>query len=435
MIQQLREWVADKEQNGIKQHSQEWHLARVDTIGGSSLATIQGKNPYSNIQRLLGEKIGMYEFNGDIKPQWGNLFEDVIKRYVEIDKCCEILGEDLFVMGPTGTSYSPDGLAVMDIKHDEEFEEETLEDTPNGLMRRVHMVNIGVKRREIVLVEFKCPFSRIPSGYTPDYYMPQVKMGLEILELPTSGLFIEGVFRKCTWEQLGDNPLFDRKLHPRSSGKLPLAYGIIGFYYNEVEYEKLKNKSKVAAKLELQKNKLTAAYIDHYVEFGDSESDYMCNDLGDSTVELFTMIMGAYDSKMITPWYGTIQYVDKNALTNNGKFSQDETADKMASLNMTHITYNDNEGSNVMNADMDKFTEFCRAHNYKNVGILPWKLFRLDYDTVQKTPDYMEPWMPQIQELMNVVKQCVDPANISIKTNIYNTYINKKLNVGFSDDY
>ena len=82
--QQLANWVQTNEQNGIKQHDVRWKDEKVFTIGGSSLATIMGINMFSTIPKMISEKIGLTAFNGDIKPQWGNLFEDVIKRHVEM---------------------------------------------------------------------------------------------------------------------------------------------------------------------------------------------------------------------------------------------------------------------------------------------------------------------------------------------------------------
>lgn len=437
----LTEWVANKEKNGIKQHGKKWLQAKVFTIGGSSLATIMGKNPYSNIPKMVGEKIGLFKFVSDIKPQWGNLFEDVIKRYVELDRDCEILGEDLYIDGPPGTSYSPDGLAVMDVVEEYMFEEEIIVESEEGPCRQMQMVIKSVPKTTIVLIEFKCPYSRIPSGSPPEYYVPQVKMGLDLLDLPTVGLFIEGVFRRCTWDDLGNNPVYDKTLVPKSSGKLPLAYGIIGFYFDADKfYSKIKKfrtggNERAASELESTQNMLFNAYKDFYVEMGDCNNEYMCNDLGESPPELFKMIMNAYDKKIIVPWYGCIKYVDANAVTNNGKASAEDIVKKMEKLNISTLTYTENAGAESMNEDLATFTEYCAANGHLNLGILPWKLFRVDYNFIQKTPDYVKPWLPKIREIIDVVKECTNPANAAIKSNIYNAYLNKNSQGRFSDDF
>ncbi|QYB17658.1 hypothetical protein PV-S19_0294 [Pacmanvirus S19] len=402
--QQLREWVTEKEKNGIKQHDIGWHEAKVLTIGGSSLATVQGKNPYSNVFKIISEKIGLSKFNGDIKTQWGNLFEDVIKRYVEEDKKCTVLGEDLFVVGPPGTSYSPDGLTVLDHTIDEPYEEETIIDTPDGPQKSINLITLQIPKTSIVLVEFKCPYSRIPNGRPPVYYIPQVKMGLDLLQIPTIGLFIEGVFRRCSWLQLGNNPLYDRKLVNRSSGKLPLAYGIIGFYFNYKKFESIQQ----TIEIETQKNKMFEEYVEEFIEFGDSTNKYMSNDLGDSSPELFTMIMNLLDKKVITARYGDIVVV-------NDKYDVD-------------IAYE------TVNNNLADFDNFCKENDYINLGILPWKLFRIDYNFINKEENYLEPWLSKINEIIDVVRECNIPENIDDKMNIYNSYINRSTEGGFSDE-
>ena len=352
---ELVKWITEKELNGVKQHSADWHTLRVNTIGGSTLAVIQGVNPYSSVQQLLCEKIGYSQFHGDIKTQWGNLFEDVIKRVVEHDKSCIVHGEDLYVLGQDGISYSPDGLAV--ITH------------PNG-------------QKCITLLEFKCPYSRIPSGKVPKYYIPQVKMGMEVLKIPTIGLFVEGVFRRCSWDDIGYNNRCDTSLVKVSGGDLPKAYGIIGLYIDKAATTHCVEK-------------LLSQYLLYQDEVGDGSNDYMNNDLGESQVALFTALINALDKKIIASWYGSISY----------------TAEEI------HLVYQDS----------DNYIEFCRAHDYINLGILPWKLFRLDYNYISKEENYLQPWMGKILELIDVIKKCNDPLNVDKKYNIYASYCEKNL--------
>jgi hypothetical protein len=437
--EKLAEWVREKEQNGVLQHSRDWELARIFRIGGSSLGTIQGLNRFSSVYKLIGERIGIFKFVGGIPLQWGNLFEDVIKRFVEHDRGCEILGEDLYVECHSDMSYSPDGLAVMDIVDEYMFEEETYVDTPNGRERRVEMVVTAVPKTAIVLVEFKCPYSRLPSGSIPESYVSQVKMGLELLEVASVGLYIEGVFRRCTWEQLGNNPLFDRTLVPKSSGRLPLAYGIIGFYIDRVALDAYIAKTRAdPQKITLDQlvekiRKLYTAYKDYYVEAGNETNEYMSNDLGDSPPELFELIMDAYDKKIVNVWYGEITPVDSNIVSNNGKATPDDIAKKLEQLNIDTPQYTEDEGAKSANESLSAYTEFCTANKYTNFGILPWKLFRIDYHFIQKDTNYLKPWIPKIQEIIGVVRKCLAPENVDIKSNIFNSYVNKSTSEGFSD--
>jgi YqaJ-like viral recombinase domain len=350
----LKQWVEYQEANGIKQQTDAWHVARVATIGGSSMATIQGINPYSSIERLIKERLGLEKFNGDIKPQWGNLFEDVIKRFVEHRLQCTIRGEDLYILGRPGTSYSPDGLAEVNrkevLKLCVNYDDDDCRAYP---------------AREIALMEFKCPYSRLPNGSAPKYYVPQVLMGLDLLNLPTLGIYVEGVFRRCTWDQLGINNSCDATLVPRTSGDAQ-GYGINGFYIDRT----------VLAKTSAPTLQLFGRYLENYVEYGDATNEYMCNDLGDCPVDLFTMIMAGMDRRLISVRYYPIYYT---------------------------------EGcEEALDADLASHTEYCRAGDHINIGILPWKIFRADFHVIDKQHNYLDKWYPLICEIVGVITICRD---------------------------
>jgi hypothetical protein len=376
---QLQEWVLEHSANGIKQHSRRWLAAKVNTIGGSSLATIQNNNPYSDIAGLISEKIGLTRFTPDIKPQWGNLFEDVVKCYVEHDKACKILGEDLFVEGPQGTAYSPDGLAVMDTSG-------VHGNPPNT--------------QEVVLCEFKCPYSRIPTDTPPKYYIPQVKMGLDVLGIPAVGLLAEAVFRRCCLSQLGSSTEFNRTLTTDPRWPKVYAHGIIGFYFDDAKYttllEKLsKTDAAQASALEWQNCALRG---------GAGASTRQLYDLGAADHKLVVSVMNAYESKVLRPWYGPISFCDG---TGGGRPHQEV---------------------------LGEFTRHCADNNYVSYGVLPWKLFQVKYHYIQKEPNYLAPWLPKIREIVEIVRRCNDPANSDVKVNLFNSYLSHGGHGGFSDD-
>jgi hypothetical protein len=350
----LKKWVEFLEENGIKQQTAEWHIARKCTIGGSSMATIQGINPYSSVADLIRERLGLAKFNSDIKPQWGNLFEDVLKRFVEHDLDCTIRGEDLYVLGPPGSSYSPDGLAVVN-------RNAVIKKTfQNGFSDDVAEYPV----REVALMEFKCPYSRIPNGTVPKYYVPQVLMGLDLLNLPSFGIFVEAVIRRCSWEQLDHNPLYDRTLVPRSSGNTPLAYGFNGFYID-------RNTLQATT---VDTGALFEAYRAHFGTYGDDSNDYLSNDLGESPPSLFTLLMAAMDKKLVSIRYSGIYY---------GPDREDE-----------------------INNDLQEFHQFCKSSNHIVLGVLPWKIFRADYHIIEKIPGYLDKWYETICGITDVIKKC-----------------------------
>lgn len=359
LTEELNKWVTEKESNGIKQHDQKWHDAKINTIGGSSIWVIiqDAVNSNNNVYNLICQKVGLSKFYGSLATRWGNLFEEPVKKYVEFDKKCTIVGEDLFVEGPPCTSYSPDGLTVMD------------KENP-----------------KIVLVEFKCPFSRIPTKKIVNAYQAQVKMGLDLLELPTEGLLIEAIFRRCTWEMLGYNSEYDKQLTSCNLTDTPVAYGFIGFYIDEARIEEFN---------------IMEQYNEIYCEIGDSTNNWMCNDLGDSPKELFSRILELCDNGVISPWYSKMATISDENNTRNtlGIISNDIDFD-----------------------ELDKFSNFC-AGKYINIGIMPWKLMRVIYRQIEKETGYLAPWLPKITELMTLVDKCNSASSHAEKTEILNDYM------------
>jgi len=358
LVDTVTKYVEAAYANGIRQHTDEWLEIRKYTIGGSSLSTIQGKNPYESINSLIRKRIGYTDFESSIQPQWGNLFEDVIKRVVEYQKNTTVHGEDLFVPGGErlpDTSYSPDGIAVI--------------------------VDDGVP--QIVLLEFKCPYSRIPDGKIPKYYIPQIKMGLDLLELPTRGLFVEAVFRRCAWEDLGYNAAYDRTLVDKSSGNLPIAFGIIGFYVTA----------------EHQAHPAVLAALNYFGELGDESNGFMVNDLGSTPPALFTQLMEALDTGKIRAYHGKILFTGGS----NPIDVQDQ------------VSY--------MHAELDAYMDFCSTGVAINIGMVPWKLFRIDYNYVEMEANYVKPWLPQISKLCTFLRQINDPVNINRQFGMYERFL------------
>lgn len=401
LLHELREWVDKASSNGIKQHSQEWHTAKATTIGGSSIAVIEGSDPYSSVTSLISSKIGYSKFMSNVYMQWGNLMENVIKRCVEHEKDCEVLGEDLYIDGGDqypGAAYSPDGIAVMTIN------------------------DVATK----ILCEFKCPFSRLPNGKPPKNYVSQVKMGMEMLDIDIAVL-IEGVYRRCTWEVLGPNLEYCPLLSPKSKGDIR-AYGIIGFTLNPIyskfvssydpnesmfsdvncEYndESTEPTEQETIKIPVDDIKFIRyfirVYLEYYVEIGNSTNEYLCNDLGESPVDLFKLIMKAYDKKILTPWYGDIEH---DMIANN----------------------------NIININLAQFTKHCNDTATINFGILPWKLFTLEYHYIPREHNYLSNLMPKLQEILEVVKNCNNPENATAKHTIYNEYVNPNNETSFVD--
>lgn len=350
---QLTQYVDLIASNGISQHSQIWHDEKQFTIGGSSIASIQGLNPYCDKYQLIRERTGIAPNRNfsNISCQWGNLFEELIKIYFEKIYSCTVLGEDLYIPGqndedrPPIVAYSPDGLAIISRN--------------NSPM--------------IVLCEFKCPQSRIPAAGPPKYYVPQVKMGMDLIPMTEIGILVEAVYRRCTWEDLGRSSKYDLTLVPKAlKNPSPIAYGIIGLYYAGADVDPFA--------CGISWPMLVCKYMEKYGANGDESNDYLTNDLGDSDVELFKMLMDAYSAGVLVPWYGP-----------------------------THIVEQTPEDTVVCNDDLAAFMEFCRVGKYGNFGMIPWKLFQCNSHWIEKTPDYLAPWMDEIRSSIKCIRECNQP--------------------------
>lgn len=363
----LREWCDNVAKNGIAQHSDEWLRAKTLTIGGSSIAIIDGTNSFTNLHQYIALKLGLAKFESDVKPQWGNLFEEVIKLEVEQTYNCNVYGEDLYVVGKHyGTAYSPDGLAIIDGK--------------------------------VVLLEFKCPYSRIPGKLPPAYYVPQVKMGLCMLEPPQEGLYIEAVYRRCSWADLGPGLGFDKILVPRPATGRPVSYGFIGFYTTAEKYAEIVSRAGddgdaggtvtivdgeyVHTPYAYERTCGVPGYSQEYREFN------AMNDLGISSPTLFKTLMALFDKGLITPWYGRV---------------------------LKHQT-----GANAeINSDLQRYREFCSgaagaagaAGGIINFGILPWKLLRIESHKIDREEDFLDRYIEPIKTIVDFVKSTCEKTD------------------------
>lgn len=324
--------------DGPRQDTPGWHEARTKTIGGSEMATIQGVNPYCPISELICKKIGMgAEFKYPIFLQWGKIFEPVIMQWTEITYNTNIVGHDLFITGKyANQSYSPDGLTVLKISED---------CTDAGEL---------TGKPAIVLLEFKCPYIRRLTGKIPEYYMSQVKTGLDTIEIADIGLYIEGMFRRCSWEDLDDTPKYDRELWPRDAARdsaKPLARGFIIFYVMP----------------ENQNNERIQELNNMYDICGYCLEDIQ--DLGEFPKVIFEKIFDlAVKHHLLEVMYSSINCDAQ--------------------------------------AELDSFLEDSSGMGITIYGVLPWKLIRAERKYIKKEPGYVAKWQDKINEVIDVVNEC-----------------------------
>jgi hypothetical protein len=164
-------------------------------------------------------------------------------------------------------------------------------------------------------------------------------MGLDMIEIADSGLYVEAVFRRCSTRDFNftvsrDMTLVDVPKRPYKNP--PLAIGQITFYCEDLE--KLSSITNGAYFVE--------NLFNIYEEFS------VMNDLGTAPPELFMEMMHLLNDKHIRVLYGDIIYRGDNF---------------------------DNTPSNV---NLEK-------SGYTPLGTLSWKLFQVDYHRIDKQPGYL----------------------------------------------
>ena len=197
--------IKNKNKNQPEQRTAEWITYRNIRIGGSEMHNIckLSKNNINGfITNFLYNKIDRkYMF---IAPcEFGNLFENEIHKYTE--KKYNTIIHDIGVIQYDklkSTCYSPDG--------------------------------VGIVNNKIILFEFKCPYSRIPSDKIKYDYLCQINTGLNVIRECEKCYYCEGEFKKCKINDLYNYSEFDKNFHDgcliRNFDKIYVTYGIIYIY-------------------------------------------------------------------------------------------------------------------------------------------------------------------------------------------------------------
>ena len=146
------------------QRSEEWLKLRGKMLTASDLATAIGLNPYEKPKDLILKKCGKKKFDGNRATEHGNKYEDEAR-----DIYCTQYGE---VSHEIGLHPHP----VYD----------WLGGSPDGITESGK------------LIEIKCPLSRKITPEVPIYYMPQLQLLMEILNLEEA-VFIQYKPAEIAW--------------------------------------------------------------------------------------------------------------------------------------------------------------------------------------------------------------------------------------------
>ena len=173
-----------------EQGTDAWKALRENFIGGSEVSTILKQNKNKTISKLIMGKLGFDTFRGNVITHWGNVFEEMIRLHCEEAFACSIRETGSIPYKDGYLSYSPDGLAVV---------------PTNKLKERFGSLTEGLNPNDpaqLVLFEFKCPHSRIASEEIPEHYWPQVNIGMNIIDIMETAIFVQATYRRCSFSSL-----------------------------------------------------------------------------------------------------------------------------------------------------------------------------------------------------------------------------------------
>ena len=337
----------DKFKHLPKQKSPEWYKMRTDGmngifIGGSDIASAININDYQSPGQLIRAKCSLptaRDSNDPIAMHWGSLFEDVIARFIEIDLQTKVKGTEMMICGHKSFRYSPDGLFVAGLK----FTNGALEPCPaNDPDCFIVIIFMG---------EFKSLWARTSKDSVPKYYVPQPLAGLEVIQIAQMALFVEGLFKCCSLEDLNPGKNYSRKIHTRQRflNKYPISWGMFFVYAEEKEYDDF-------CKLDIHR-------------------DGFNNDIGSYDLETFKMIMKKIDAGTYTT-----EFCDPKP------YSQD-AIEKMVD------DASNNSGELYL------------------IGVIPWKLFEIKYFLMDRDSEYIS----KISEQLDMVNEIISKAKTNIR--------------------
>jgi len=406
----LISWLKTVE-HGDKQGTPAWVIAKGRTIGGSEQATVEGRNPYSTVKDLVYGKLGITKMQATVKTQFGNLFEDVLNVYTNKFFHTTIRGDDEFLPGkiPRQT-YSPDGIGVvminkkmLEIRTEYVNIEESAEAPDDSEFNKYdklldfpahwNAADINDLVPAIALFEFKCPYGRLPKGYVPEYYKPQVKAGLDTIQLTSIGIFAEAVIRRCKICDLRNTPVYNQHLYRYDpvNRETPEAIGFITLKLNKKRLtgehviqgggNQSTDLEKIAAEYAklLENLKFSEIIPRNSSDLPGTLAECGTLDVSNFPEDLFFLITNLFMEKVLTPVYSDVFMCKRNVIN--------ET---------TCQEWLESEYTKIKQKTADDFI----------VAILPWKMIKLDMMYIKKTDGYLDKYKPKFEEITSLIDEC-----------------------------
>ena len=374
-----------------KQGSKEWLDSRIGTIGGSEISTIIGLNPYQNIKKLIMQKLGITKFVKSAPLWFGNILEYPLQQYTEL-----IFDVTIFETGsiPFEKSkyikYSPDGIAVIKKnKLRKIFKNIDIIDSRSKFDNSLEDLNDEL----LILFEFKNPYMRvIKQNEIPVYYKPQPQLGLEVIDICEASIFIESVFRFCSYNDIISlNYRYNTRYHfdrVKYNNK-PIAYSAISLYY-----EKNNNSDSLHSILDK---------LSDYLYTNDI-NDFDISNIADS--KLFNSILeNIVDHKDIKIIYHDMYLNNKHDYHDADMFYYN----KYNNINKFRYEFNNNK----------QIIQENPLYGY--LGCMCYKMFNINIQPVYKSDIIDEKLLEKVKNVIDTIKYCKLLDNIDMQKKYINT--------------
>ncbi len=305
--------IIEKSKGNPKQRSEEWIKYRNTRIGGSEMHNIcklKESNINNFINNFLLNKIEKKKIF--ILPcEFGNLFENEIHKYTE--KRFNTIIYDLEVIEYDkikAVCYSADGISIINNK--------------------------------IILFEFKCPYSRIPTDKIKYDYECQINTGLNVIRECDKCYYCEGEFKKCKIKDLYNYNEFDKINHNtliiRNFKNMYVTYGIIYIYTMK-----------------------------------EDEEDNKIKDIGEYNKYKFTEVL----NKIYKKEYKIMYFSE---LIKNKKIEEEYLKENKRILPYNNTKELPNE--KLINKINEIFISYIKEKGGKPIGYIPWKLY--NYNIIEQ---------------------------------------------------
>lgn len=397
---ELRDMV-NAHKGAPRQRSQAWYDNKAFLVGGSEISTLLGINPFSSRLKLLARKAGLDSPGAPgIACWWGTMFEPVTEALVAIGFACPVIGTDIHIHSEALPAHanSPDGYTIVPFEAaaDGSGAWDICLDPVAAILRGADVVPVAA------LVELKAPYSRIPKGAVPAYYVPQLLSGMALSPAAATGIYVEAVYRLCSFGQLFGAPdAYARNYHAKDAKAkkqplwaAPVAVGLTAFYAPRAGTRRARGApSSMAA--------------------GARGADQVCIDLLTRGCEMRvdeispgsdTIDVGEAADAEPARFNALMQFVDSGEVTvrHSAPVMCDRGEDPVPPLKAFMAAVEGGAGGGGGGG----------AHHYL-LGYLPWKVFQVDYHQVRKDPDFIEQIREPVEDFMEDLldlTSAADPA-------------------------